>query len=115
MQFQLCVIDDGHGFATDQEMADISALNQRMMDDGQLVFAGGLAGPDQSFMIDNRGDEPLIEAISLMAPTPYYAGFWIIEVADGDVARELALSASRACNRRIELRRFLTLDEVERG
>jgi hypothetical protein len=37
----------------------------------------------------------------------YMAGFWVIEAADDETARALALEASNACNRRIEVRAFL--------
>ena len=107
MRFQLCVIDDGRGLASDDEMATISAFNERMAEAGYREFAGGLAGPDHSLLIDNRSGVPEIEVASLMAPIPYYAGFWIINVPDVSVAQELAIEASKVCNRRIELREFL--------
>jgi hypothetical protein len=35
----------------------------------------------------------------------YLAGFWIIEAADLDVALKLATEGSKACNRKVEVRR----------
>jgi hypothetical protein len=35
------------------------------------------------------------------------SGFWIIDAATDALAHELAAEASEACNRRIEVRRFL--------
>lgn len=113
MQFQLCVIDDGKGFATGNEMAAIDAFNQQLIDAKQWVLAGGLAGPDQSILIDNTGSELSIARDSLMPPTPYYAGFWILELDDLETAEDLAVAASKVCNRRIELRRFLSLEDVQ--
>jgi hypothetical protein len=37
----------------------------------------------------------------------FLAGFWIIEAADLDEALALAMDASTACNRKIEVRPFL--------
>jgi hypothetical protein len=38
----------------------------------------------------------------------YLAGFWIIEAPDLDVALKLAAEGSKACNRKIEVRPFLS-------
>ena len=37
----------------------------------------------------------------------YIVGFWIMEAPDLDVALKLAVEASRACNRKVEVRPFL--------
>ena len=37
----------------------------------------------------------------------YIVGFWIIEAPDLDAALKLATEASRACNRKVEVRPFL--------
>jgi hypothetical protein len=39
----------------------------------------------------------------------FIIGLWIIEAADGDEALRLATGASKACNRRVELRPFASL------
>ena len=39
--------------------------------------------------------------------TEYVAGFWVIDAPDDATALDLAADASGACNRRVELRRFL--------
>jgi hypothetical protein len=36
----------------------------------------------------------------------YLAGFWIIEASDLDVALKLATEGSKACNRKVEVRRY---------
>jgi hypothetical protein len=36
-----------------------------------------------------------------------YSGFWLVEAADGETARDLALQGSKACNRKVELRPLL--------
>ncbi|HOF63566.1 MAG TPA: hypothetical protein PLL54_04615 [Dermatophilaceae bacterium] len=41
------------------------------------------------------------------AGTAYLSGLWIIEVPDEAAALALAAEASRACNRRVEVRAFL--------
>ncbi len=37
----------------------------------------------------------------------FIAGFWIIEAPDLDVALRLAAQASKACNRKVEIRPIL--------
>jgi hypothetical protein len=58
------------------------------------------------------GDAPDDRPVPAVWPRPthvgngkYLAGFWIIEVFDLDVALKLATEGSKACNRKIEVRR----------
>jgi hypothetical protein len=37
----------------------------------------------------------------------YLAGFWVMEAPDLDAMLELAAEASKACNRKLEVRPFL--------
>jgi hypothetical protein len=71
------------------------------------VFAGGLAEPDASTVIDARGPEELITDGPFVESKEFMAGFWIIEAADLDEALALAAAGSKACNRRVEVRPFL--------
>ncbi len=41
-----------------------------------------------------------------MESKEYLAGFWVLDVPDLDVALRLANDASRACDRKIEVRPF---------
>ena len=108
MQYLVSVIDDGTGSATPTEEADIDAFNDRLRDEGHWVFAGGLGSPDPATVIDNRGDEVVFTDGPFLESKEYLAGFWIIEAADLDVALKLAAEGSKACNRKVEVRPFLT-------
>jgi len=108
MQYLINVIaTPGMQAGTDQEMADIDVFNEAMQRDGQWVFAGGLAGPDASTVVDGRGAEPVITDGPFIEAKEFLAGFWIVEAADLDEALALATAGSKACNRRVELRPFL--------
>ena len=108
MQYLISVIDDKTGSATPEEMDAINAFNDRVVADGHWVFAGGLASPSTSTVIDNRGEgEPIFTDGPFVESKEYLAGFWIIEAADLDVALELAAAGSKACNRKVEVRPFL--------
>jgi len=107
MQYLVSVIDDGTGFATPTEQADIDAFNDRLRAAGHWVFAGGLGSPDPATVVDNRGGEAVFTDGPFLESKEYLAGFWIIEAADLDVALKLAAEGSKACNRRIEVRPFL--------
>ena len=104
MRFMICVIDDRSNSGTPEEMTAIDALNDRLIADGHWVFACGLQGPTQSVLIDARGSAPVIEERSLADGPDFVSGFWILDLADLRSARDLAVQASRACNRRVELR-----------
>jgi len=107
MQYLVSVIDDTAGLATPDEEAAIDAFNDRIKAEGYWVFAGGLATPSSATVIDNRGDEAMFTDGPFVESKEYLAGFWIMEAPDLDVALKLAAQASKACNRKIEVRPFL--------
>jgi hypothetical protein len=107
MQYLVSVIDDTAGLATPDEMAAINAFNDRLQAEGHWVFAGGLNSPSTATVIDNRSGEALFTDGPFLETKEYLAGFWIIEAPDLDVALKLAAEASKACNRRVEVRPLL--------
>jgi hypothetical protein len=107
MQYLVSVIHDSADLATPDEMAAIDAFNDRLIADGHWVFAGGLGGPDNATVIDNRGDEAMFSDGPFLESKEYLVGFWIMEAPDLDVALKLAAEGSKACNRKIEVRPFL--------
>jgi hypothetical protein len=107
MRYLVSVIFDAHDEATPDEMAAIDAFNDQLRAQGHWVFAGGLASPSSSTVIDNRGREPLLTDGPFLESKEFLAGFWIIEASDLDVALKLAAAGSKACNRKVEVRPFL--------
>ena len=108
MQYLVSVIDDTAGRATPDEAAAIDAFNEQLQADGQWVFAGGLGGPDTATVIDNRRGEMMFTDGPFAETKEHLAGFWIIEAPDLDVALKLAAEGSKACQRKIEVRPFLS-------
>jgi hypothetical protein len=106
MQYLISVIHDQAGLATPDEHAAIDVFNDRLQAEGHWVFAGGLAFPEAATVIDNRGEEALVTDGPFLESKEYLAGFWVIEAPDLDVALKLAAEASKACNRKIEVRPF---------
>ena len=107
MQYLISVIDDKTDSATPTEMAAINAFNDRVKAAGHWVFAGGLASPSTATVIDNRDGEPMFTDGPFLESKEYFAGFWIFEAPDLDVALKLAVEGSRHCNRKVEARPFL--------
>jgi hypothetical protein len=107
MQFLVSVLDDKTNSATPEEMTAITEFNERIIADGNWVFAGGLAAPSAATVVDNRGGEAIFTDGPYLESKEYIAGLWIMEAADLDAARELVTEASKACNRRLEVRPFL--------
>jgi hypothetical protein len=108
MQYLVSVIDDGTGPDSPTEQAAIDVFNDRLRDEGYFVFAGGLGSPEPATVVDNRGAEPVVTDGPFVETKEYLAGFWIIEAPDLDVAVKLATDGSKACNRKIEVRPFLS-------
>jgi hypothetical protein len=108
MQYLISVIDNRTGSSTADEDAAIDAFNERLVADGHWVFAGGLSAPSDATVIDARGDgEPIFTDGPYLESKEHMAGFWVFEAPDLDVALKLAAAASKACNRRLEVRPFL--------
>ncbi len=106
-QYLISVLTETGELATDAEMAAIDTFNDGLIADGHWVFAGGLAGPDASTVVDGRGGEAVFTDGPYVESKEYLIGFWIIEAADLDVALRLAGLGSKACNRRLEVRPIL--------
>lgn len=107
MHFLISVIDNATGTGNAEELAAIDAFNDGLRADGHWVFAGGLAAPDRSMVIDNRNDAGEVAEGPLVTSREYISGFWLITAPDAATARRLALEGSRACNRKVELRPLL--------
>ena len=108
MRFLLAVMAvDGKADATPDEITEINAFNERLNANGQLLLAIGLAGPRDAYVVDNRRDAGFITDGPAVTAEEYMAGIWLIEAANMNEALELATAASRACNRRIEIRAVL--------
>jgi hypothetical protein len=107
MRFLISVMDTSTGSATSEEMAAIDVFNDRLVADGHWVLACGLAAPATALVIDGRTPEPFVTEGPLIRTADYVSGFWIVEAADHETARALAVDGSRACNRLVELRPLL--------
>jgi hypothetical protein len=107
MKFIINVIDDLSNSGTPAEMNEINKFNDQLRMNGQFIFAGGLAAPENADVIDNRNDANLSTGKSLFEANENFSGFWLIEAENIDVARKLAFAGSKACNRKVELRPLL--------
>lgn len=106
-QYVIFVIDKGSETATNDEMEAIGAFNTQLRVDGEFVFAGGLADPKNSNVIDNRNGVGIETAKPHYVDPEHFSGFWIINAGSPERARVLAFEGSRACNRKVELRPLL--------
>jgi hypothetical protein len=108
MQYLVSVINNTDDLATADEMAAIDVFNDGLIAEGHWVFAGGLGAPSSATVIDNRNEEPLFTDGPFVESKEYLVGFWVMEAADLDVALKLAAAGSKACNRKVEVRPFLS-------
>lgn len=95
-----------------QAFADTGAFNDRLERDGVLVFVDGLQPAVTATTVDGQGERPVILDGPYLETKEHLGGFWVIDVADLDVALALAGEASRACRGRVEVRPFQTQDTV---
>ena len=106
MKFQISVIDNLANPGTPAEMVEIDKFNDGLRANGQFIFAWGLQAPESATVIDNRNDANLSTGKPLFEAKENFSGLWIIDVADAETAKKLAFAASKACNRKVELRPF---------
>ena len=104
MKYMICVIDTASGTGNSQEMAAIDEFNESLIASGQLLMAEGIQSPEKSIVIDNRANAGVITQGPLHQTTQYVSGFWVITAASDSEAEVIAFTASKACNRKVELR-----------
>ena len=104
MRFLISVIDDLSNSGTAAEMAEIDAFNDKLRSNNQFIFAWGLQAPETAMVIDNRNGANTETGKPLFDSKEHYSGLWLIEAADAQTAKTLAYEASKACNRKVELR-----------
>ena len=107
-KYLISVLDDGTNTGSEEEMAAIDLFNEQLQTNGHWVFAGGLASPRAASVIDGRRDDPVVTDGPFVETKEFVAGFWIIEVPDHDAALRLGGLGSKHCNRRVEVRPFLS-------
>lgn len=104
MKFLISVIDDRSNTGTQEEMVKIDEFNDLLQANGHWIFACGLQAPDSATVIDNRSGANLSTGKPLFEAKENFSGLWLIETEDSKTARRLAFEASKACNRKVELR-----------
>ena len=107
MRYIIFVIDTPGNLATPSEMSAIDGFNEKLQSTGSWNTAAGIHGSSETYVIDSRATSELVRSGSLVEGSENYTGFWIIECDSDAHALEIAKEASRACNRRVELRPYL--------
>ena len=80
--------------------ADTGAFNERLRENGHLVFADGLEPATTATTVDGQGAKPVFTDGPYLETKEHLGGFWVIEADDLDVALALAADGSKACGRR---------------
>ena len=90
-----------------QSMFDaVEVFNEELRASGVWVFAGGLQPASTATVVDGTGAEVLTTDGPYLETKEHIGGFWIIDVADLDVALALAAKGSAACQGKVEVRPF---------
>jgi hypothetical protein len=104
MRFLISVIDDLSNSGTPAEMAEIDKFNDSLRANNQFIFAWGLHAPETATVIDNRNGANTETGKPHFDAKEHYSGLWLIEADSPETAKKLAFEASKACNRKVELR-----------
>jgi hypothetical protein len=69
-------------------------------------MACGIEDPSSASVLDNRAAAGIFTSGPLHDTTEFMSGFWIISAESEAEAKELAAWGSKACNRKVELRKL---------
>jgi hypothetical protein len=95
-----------------RQFAATGKFNDKLVDMGVFVFANGLEGAASATVVRAHEGDTMITDGPYLETKEHIGGFWIIEVADLDVALKLAEEASAACEGAVEVRPFQSLPEA---
>ncbi|MGH2835091.1 MAG: YciI family protein [Solirubrobacteraceae bacterium] len=87
--------------------AAVGAVNQKAIDDGIFVFAGGLHDQSATTSVVARDGKPELTDGPYLESKEYLGGFWLIDVPDLDAALSFAREAAVACDEPLEVRAFM--------
>ena len=85
-------------------MAEVSAFNTALQDEGAFLFAGGLNPPSSATTVDVTGPSPVHTPGPFAEAKEYLGGFWIIEAGSDKQAISWAERASKALRSKVEVR-----------
>jgi hypothetical protein len=87
-------------------MAAIDEFNDHLRGKGQLLVDCGIEDPSAATVIDNRKSLSQTTDGPLHSLPEFMSGFWIISADSEEEAKDLAAWGSKACNRKVELRKL---------
>ena len=104
------MVEGEEPYASEDEMqaafAAVDEFNQKLMDEGSWVFAGGLQPADVATVVDATGAQVLTTDGPFVEGKEHIGGFWVIDVPDLDAALARAAEGSAACRNPVEVRPF---------
>jgi hypothetical protein len=96
----------------EQIIESMGRYNEELMNAGVIVFAEGLAPPeDGGFVVDFNADPPTVTDGAYGETTALFSGFWILEVSSREEAAGWAKKCPLGPGVKLEVRRVPTIDE----
>jgi hypothetical protein len=90
----------------EQMYADVDKLNNKMKEQGLMLFGGGLHTPDMATVVRSETGNIVMTDGPFPEAKEQIGGFWIIEAPDLDAALDWAAQATVACRGPVEVRPF---------
>ena len=94
---------------TEQELADMTAFNERLVKAGVMIDGNGLAPTSEGArVLFDEHNTPIVVDGPFTKAKDLVAGYWLVEVSSREEAVELACRAPLGPGGQIEIRRVLT-------
>lgn len=99
-----------HGYPSQEDLEqafrDVEAFNQKLREQGQWVFGGGLHTASTATVVRFENGRTITTDGPYLESKEHIGGFWVIAAPDLDAALKLAAEASEACKGPVEVRPF---------
>ena len=89
----------------------MGAYNEALMKAGVLLAGEGLTAPDEGFVVDFAGEEPIVTDGPYGELHELFNGFWILQVASKEEAAQWASRCPLGPGAKLEVRRVAEADD----
>jgi hypothetical protein len=97
----------------DEIIASMGRYNEELINAGVLLAAEGLTDPEEGFVIDFNSEPPVVSDGPFAEAKELFNGFWILDVASKDEAKQWGLKCPVGRGVTLEVRQVGEIEEFD--